>query len=305
VQRAAWMVAVVAACGRIDFSERAVADATLPGDASCTWSAFDTPQPLPGPIQSVEDDWAPTPTLGGLELYFYSFRSGGPGVPDLWFAVRSDPTGDFGSAELATELDTPAAEGTPTLTDDALDIVFERDDSMGIGDLYEATRSNVSDAFGSAAPVDALNTTSAEGDPFESADGLRIVFASARTGDTGLDLFESTRASLAAPFAAPVALGTLNSDVDEESPTLSADALDIYFASDRPAGLGGLDIYTAHRVSVDEPFGTPALVPELSSSLDDVNVRLSRDGRTMYVNYDTETSGGDNASLDFATRTCQ
>jgi hypothetical protein len=64
------------------------------------------------------------------------------------------------------------------------------------------------------------------------------------------------------------------------------------------------DIYTAHRPALDQPFSTPVLVPELSSARDDNGVRLSRDGKTMYLNYDTLTSGGANADLYSATRTC-
>jgi len=43
-------------------------------------------------------------------------------------------------------------------------------------------------------------------------------------------------------------------------PILSRDGLKVYIASDRPGGLGGLDIWVAERASPDEPFGAPVNV---------------------------------------------
>jgi hypothetical protein len=287
------LVIALAGCGRIAFDD-------LAPDSACTWTAFSTPAPLPGPVQSAQDDWEPTPTLGGLELYFYSFRNGSNA--DIYVATRPSLAGAFNAPVAETELNTIADEGSTTLTDDADDVIFERD-----GDLFEARRASPSVPFDPPALVTELNTPSAEGSPFETADGLRIVFASSRIGpdSEGLDLFEATRPSLADPFTAPVELAPLTSSVDDFSPTLSADGLDIFFASLRPGGPGGADIYTSHRGALDQPFAAPVLVPELSSAIDDVGVRLSRDGTTMFMSYATLTVGGANADLDSATRSCR
>src|SRR5262249_11745420 len=122
-----------------------------------------------------------------------------------------------------------------------------------------------------------------------SGDGLRLVFASTRSG--GLQLWEATRATRQVDFDAPTMLAPLSGAGQIGSPTLSPDALDIYFCSSRPGGPGGLDIYTAHRAAVDQPFAAPVLVPELSSPLDEWGIRLADDA-TMYLDYDTSYMGG-------------
>ena len=50
----------------------------------------------------------------------------------------------------------------------------------------------------------------------------------------------------------------LNTPALEGCPTLSRDGLQIYMASNRPGGQGGLDIWVAERASPEEPFGAPA-----------------------------------------------
>ncbi|MGE5186348.1 MAG: hypothetical protein ACM31C_30040 [Acidobacteriota bacterium] len=293
---------VLVACGRVGFDSRprdAASDA-----APCTWSALSAPQKLPAVVQSTDDDWTPTPTRGGLDLYFYSYRPGGVGGADLWHAQRATLADSFAAPAPVSELDTTSNEGTPTLTADGLVILFAR--TVGTsGEIFEAARASSADAFGPAMQVAELSSGTANGDPFVTGDGLRLVFTSARAGGLGgLDIYETSRASLADAFAAPVARVELNSSVDEYGPTLSSDGLEIFFASVRTGGLGGFDVYTARRGSVDDPFGPPQLVREVSSAMDDVGTRLSADGTTLYLDYDTLTSGGANADLWVATRSC-
>jgi len=286
---------VLAACGRIGFDGIAVDSAP---DAGCTFGPFSSPTLLPAVLQSTDDDWAATPTLGGSDIYMFSFRVGSAGGSDIWHATQAN--GTFGMPVRVAELDTTGNETAMTLTDDALDIVFGRD-----GDLLEATRPATDQPFGAASSL-AINSQTADGDPFLSADGLRLVFASSRIGPDqhGLDVFETTRPSRTAAFALPVELHELNSDGDDFSPTLSADGLEIFFASRRPTTASPADIYTARRPALDQPFGAPVVVRELSSTRDDVLPRLSLDGTTIYLDYNTVTSGGANADLYAATRSC-
>src|SRR3989442_909455 len=59
-------------------------------------------------------------------------------------------------------------------------------------------------------------------------------------------------------WSEPVNLGpVVNSTAGDNNPTLSPDGLSLYFASDRPGGLGGTDIWVARRASPDSPWDAP------------------------------------------------
>lgn len=49
----------------------------------------------------------------------------------------------------------------------------------------------------------------------------------------------------------------LNTTSNEGYPILSPDGLSLYIVSDRPGGLGALDIWVARRASTDDPWGAP------------------------------------------------
>ena len=285
---------VIAACGRIGFD--GIASDARPD--ACAFGPWSAPVPLPAIVQSMDDDWGATPTLAGSDVYFYSFRNGA-GDSDIWHAVRPTAT-TFAAPVRVAELATARSEGTLTLTDDALEILFARE-----GDILEATRGSTAEMFGAATTI-AINSPSSDGDPFVSADGLRLVFASSRIGPDvhGLDLFEATRPSRSAEFGAPVELHELNTDNDDFAPTLSADGLEIFFASRTIDHAPTDEIYTARRPALDRPFDAPVVVPELSSARDDVLPRLSLDDTTIYLDYNTITAGGANADLYSATRSC-
>lgn len=57
-------------------------------------------------------------------------------------------------------------------------------------------------------------------------------------------------------WTTPVNLGTtVNTSSNEQFVFVSGNGLTMYFASDRPGGFGGLDIYVSHRASVNDPWG--------------------------------------------------
>lgn len=62
----------------------------------------------------------------------------------------------------------------------------------------------------------------------------------------------------------------LNTPALDGCPIQAPDGLSLYMASNRPGGLGGLDIWVARRTSVDAPFGAPVNVGEpINSGSDD------------------------------------
>ena len=57
--------------------------------------------------------------------------------------------------------------------------------------------------------------------------------------------------------AVPGASSDLNTPFNDGCPIQSPDGLSLYIASNRPGGLGGQDIWVAHRESRDAPWGAP------------------------------------------------
>ncbi len=284
-------------CGRLSF-DAATTDASATGDAPCAWGPFSAPSLLPGPVQSNADDWFPTPSADELQLYFYQYV-GGTGDAEVVRATRVTRTDPFSAAAPVAELNSALDDTSVAMTDDGLYLVLTRDDGT-TPHLYAAARATTADAFSTPVMIGELFLAGVRDlSPALSSDGTRMVFASGRTGTNMLELFETTRASRAAAWGVPQHLMSLSSPAQDDNPTLSADGLELFFSSQRD---GRDEVYRATRPALDQPFSTPVVVSELSSPLDEVGTRLSRDGRTMYFAYNAVRGGGQNAQIWTATR---
>lgn len=95
--------------------------------------------------------------------------------------------------------------------------------------------------------VPELNTSSAEYPNGISRNGLSLYFQRANPG-TGEDLYVVHRPDLEAPWGTPIKLpDTINSSANERAAFVSADGHWLYFASDRPGGIGSNDLYRSWR----------------------------------------------------------
>ena len=295
--------AALCGCGRIGF-EAVPGDAMVSdtdGQPACVFGPFSTPTSLPGPVQSASDDWFPTPTADERDLYFYQYIGTGSDA-EIVRASRAAVGDPFSAAVRVVELSSAGQELAVSLTEDALMIVFVRGGTRA--ELFEAQRGSRTSPFGAPVLIASLANAFNDSSPWLSPDGRRLTFASGRDGGFGFELYEATRADRADAWSAPVRLTSLGSSMEEENPTLSADGLEMFFSSSRP-GMGRYDVWTTKRSAPDQPFAPPTLVAELSSALDDIGTRLSRDGRRLYLNYDEDRNGGQNAELAVASRSCE
>lgn len=85
-------------------------------------------------------------------------------------------------------------------------------------------------------------------------------------------------------LGAPENLGPIvNSSAFDGGPSISNDGLTIYFASERPGGLGGADLWVTTRPTISEPFGPPqSLGPTVNSASDDACPGLSPDELSLF-----------------------
>jgi len=76
----------------------------------------------------------------------------------------------------------------------------------------------------------------------------------------------------------------LNTASLDGCPILSPDGRDLYMASNRPGGHGGLDIWVAHRSDTDEPFGAPENLPEpINSAANDFCPTPLHGNRLLFI----------------------
>jgi hypothetical protein len=105
------------------------------------------------------------------------------------------------------------------------------------------------------------------------------------------------------PWSAPVNLGAVvNSPSNDQHPAISKDGLSLYISSDRPGGLGGLDIWVSRRTSLDDPWGAAEnLGPNINSVGNDLAPTFSPDGHELYF-HSTGRGGCGLADLFVARR---
>ncbi|MEO6774966.1 MAG: hypothetical protein ABI467_18500 [Kofleriaceae bacterium] len=90
-------------------------------------------------------------------------------------------------------------------------------------------------------------------------------------------------------------LDVLATTFTERDPSLSHNELQIWFSSDRGGvgALGGTDVWTATRTTIDDAFGTPVVAVDASSPQDDGKYAISEDELSYAVASNrTGTKGG-------------
>jgi hypothetical protein len=104
-------------------------------------------------------------------------------------------------------------------------------------------------------------------------------------------------------FSMPQNLGAvLNSPNADALPVIAPSGLSLYFASDRPGGLGDRDIWVSQRPTLSAAWGVPQNVGVLNTTANEAPGGISPDGREMFFN-STRPGGIGVADLYVSTRT--
>jgi len=130
-----------------------------------------------------------------------------------------------------------------------------------------------------------INGEGVDASPLITPDGLEFYFCSDREGGSGeVDLWMTSRPTKDDEWETAVNLGsTINGPGWDLGPSLSADGLTLYFASDREGGSGGLDIWMASRTTLDDPWGEPvSLGAQINSDSLDCGPSISPDNLTLF-----------------------
>ncbi len=244
-------------------------------------------------INSTGSEFSPSITADGLELYFAARRPGGPGSWDIWVATRQTIQDEWKSAvNPGPVINSANVDVEPCISPDGLEIYFSsnRSGSHGGRDLYMATRKTREDPWDT--PVNlgpTVNSAHDDTNPQISSDGLSLFFSdsdwpnkSVRSGGHGqADIWVTTRDSRQAEWGEPVNLGPLvNSSQHDNSPSLSADALSLFFCR---GSFYHADIWLSRRKTTNDPWEEPIkLGLQSRDNLWAGQPDISHDGSTIY-----------------------
>jgi outer membrane protein OmpA-like peptidoglycan-associated protein/tetratricopeptide (TPR) repeat protein len=202
------------------------------------------------------------------------------------FAVeyaKNNPVNDyvFAPHNVGANINTAASEYLPSLTIDGNELIFTRRLNNVNEDFFQSKLAN--GLWETARPIDVLNTPMSEAAQNISSDGQWFVFTANNRPDSygNYDLY----ISYATPqgWSEAVNLGaTVNSDQWDSQPSLSPDKKELYFASRRYGGIGGMDIYVC-RIQPNGRWGPPEnLGANINTPGDDQCPFIHADNQTLY-----------------------
>lgn len=281
------IIASASACGRLGFSDSSTDDgpeARPDAPMNCLQAPWKVERIIDELTSLSSTDWSPAWGQGTKQIVFESDRPGGAGKSDLYLgrldASTGPGTGRYSNLRALTELNTPASEAAPTLSEDGLELFFDRE-----GNLFRATRDSATGRFGAAT----IFLPGAFGADLGNGD-LDLVYATRSNDRTTFHI--RSRTKLGTPtFAAPRALDELSLSNRAGWPSLSHDGLELYYEAGE-----ALPSHFAHRATVTDPFSAPIPLTELGNASDP---DISPDGQLLlYISSDT-------TYVMMARRTCE
>lgn len=198
--------------------------------------------------------------------------------------------GNFSIVNIGREINSEFEDYAPVLNEKEDEIIFTSrrpegnlnqnvaDDNKPYEDIFIATKSN--GVWGNAVNIaGGVNTPFHDSNLALSADGKTLYILK---DDGGGDIYYCSRAA-DGTWGAPVPLpGIINSTFEEKSISISKDGKTLYFSSNRPGGLGGVDLYKATKNASGEWSNVKNLGPQINTAYDEEGPFISYDLVTLY-----------------------
>lgn len=256
---------------------------------------FAAPIPINGKVNTSAHETAPSLTADELTMFFQ--RTVGADGGNILQSTRASVNDPWGDPVELTELAQSGVDYSPAVTGDGLELVWaEMASGPNPTKLKIATRATAAEKFSNVRVLDAVSNAASADDtaPSLSADGKELFFTSTRVGGAR-HLFHSVVGGDALTFQAPQILNELASgQATDAQLAMTADGLTIYFASERPGGLGNADVWTATRSTRVGNFSAPVHVADpINSASYDWPTWLSPDGCRLYMSVLPVDGAGD------------
>ena len=241
-------------------------------------------------------DGCPIQSPDGLSLYIASNRPGGKGGLDIWTATRSSASAPWGAPQnLGEPVNSAADDFCPTPVGKRGLFFVSREASPGAcgqGDIYFTYRRATGDWAEPdrllCAPAGPNSPLDEQGPSWVSVSdtlrGKKLLFFSRSSAVPSVagDIFVSERQN-GARFGPATAVAELSDTAANDiQPNVRADGLEVVFSSNRSGTLGGQDVWSATRSSVDGSWSAPVnLGQAVNTAAAETRPSLSRDGTQL------------------------
>ncbi len=216
--------------------------------------------------------------------------------------LQNNPV-NFTPKNLGTNINTQYDDYHPSITVDDNTIIFTTNlptsnPRVKQEDLFSSTKNG--DNWNKSVPLSSINTNTNEGAQSITADGKTMFFTicGAPNGLGSCDIYMSKK--IGGQWIKPINLGEpINSKYWESQPSCSADGRTLYFASNRPGGMGKKDIYVSYFQNGQwtKPVN---LGSEINTKYDEESPYIHADGTTLY--YATDGLNGMGKKDIFGTK---
>ncbi len=216
-----------------------------------------------GSINSVYPDYAPAVDSKENIMIFTSRRPGGANkevdldmfpFEDIYQSPKN-AGGNWMLPRLMPGVNTPYHESAISLSADGKTLLMYKDDNGG--DIYITHQKNGKWSTPKHLGEN-VNTEYLEASAFITADSKYLYFSSNRPGGFGgLDLYISEKTGDDTWGPATNLGPIINTEFDDDVPTLSLDNKILYFSSKGHMGMGGYDIFRSHFIESSKTWTEP------------------------------------------------
>jgi outer membrane protein OmpA-like peptidoglycan-associated protein len=198
------------------------------------------------------------------------------------FAIAEKIAPEISIQNMGDSINSPFSEYFPTVSIQDSLFLFMRRLNLSREDFYASSMG--SNGFSAAVPLsDTLNFAAKKGSMSLSADLQTLYYAAdyAEQGYGRYDIYKVQRSPWG--WSKPKNLGqNINSDYWDSAPSIAPDGNAIYFASNRPGGYGGIDIYVAFKNEKGYWEEAINLGPSINTKGDDQTPFIHADNQSLY-----------------------